>query len=67
MVSINPTTAGPLRDRLNIFMINTAGTATIEEFKKENIRGVKVRFTPSSRMHHELSLQNPNVKLARQE
>ena len=47
--------------------LSSAGTATIEDFKKENIRGIKVRFTPSSRMHHELSLQNPSVKLARQE
>ena len=30
IVNISPTMAGPLRDRPNIFMINTAGVATMD-------------------------------------
>ena len=47
--------------------ISSSGTATEEEFSKENIRGIKVRFTPSSKLRYELGLQNPNLTLSRQE
>lgn len=46
--------------------LSSSGTAAKEDFKKENIRGIKVRFTPSSKMRHELKLQNPLVQLSRQ-
>ena len=47
--------------------ISSSGTVTEEEFSKENIRGIKVRFTPSSKLRYELGLQNPNLTLSRQE
>ena len=47
--------------------ISSSGSATKEEFSKENIRGIKVRFTPSPKLRYELSLQNPNLTLALQE
>lgn len=47
--------------------LSSSGTATKEDFTKENIRGIKVRFTPSSKMRHELKLQNPQVKLSREQ
>ncbi len=45
--------------------LSSSGTATEEEFSPENIRGLKVRFMPSSKLRFELSLENPNVKLTR--
>ena len=45
--------------------ISSAGAATEEEFSPELLRGIKVRFMPSSKLRFELSLQNPNVRLAR--
>ena len=39
--------------------------ATYEEFTKENIRGVKVRFVPSSKMRYEMALNNPNMSIVR--
>ena len=47
--------------------LSSSGAATEEEFSKENIRGVKVRFTPSSKLRHEMSMNNPNVRFSRQE
>lgn len=34
--------------------ISSSGTATEEEFSKENIRGIKMRFLPNSRLRYEL-------------
>ena len=45
--------------------LSSSGTATEEEFSAENLRGLKVRFMPSSKLRFELSMQNPNVKLLR--
>ena len=45
----------------------SAGTATEEDFSMENIRGIRVRFTPSSKMRWELSTENPKVSLVRQQ
>ena len=47
--------------------LSSSGTATEEEFSAENLRGLKVRFVPSSKLRFELSMQNPNVKLLRVE
>ena len=47
--------------------ISSSGTLTEEEFSPTNLRGIKVRFMPSSKLRFELSLENPNVKLARVE
>ena len=46
--------------------IASASAATEEDFTPENIRGVRVRFTPSSKMRWELSTENPKVSLVRQ-
>jgi predicted histone-like DNA-binding protein len=46
--------------------ISSSGAATEEEFSKENLRGVKVRFIPSSKLRYEMSMNNPNVKFLRQ-
>ena len=46
--------------------ISSSGAATEEEFSKENLRGVKVRFIPSSKLRYEMSMSNPNVKFLRQ-
>lgn len=45
--------------------ISSAGAASEEEFSPELLRGIRVRFMPSSKLRFELSLQNPNVRLAR--
>ena len=45
--------------------IRNASAATEEDFTLENIRGIRVRFTPSSKLRYELSLENPNMKLVR--
>ena len=45
--------------------LSSSGTATEDEFTMENVRGVRVRFSPSSKMRHELRLNNPNVVLER--
>ena len=45
--------------------VKSASAATEEDFTMENIRGIKVRFVPSSKMRYELSLKNPNVTLVR--
>ena len=45
--------------------ISSAGAASEEEFSPELLRGIKVRFMPSSKLRFELSLKNPNVRLAR--
>lgn len=34
--------------------ISSSGVATEEEFSKENIRGIKMRFLPNSRLRYEL-------------
>lgn len=47
--------------------ISSSGTLTEEEFSPTNLRGIKVRFMPSSKLRFELSLENPNVKLSRVE
>lgn len=46
--------------------ISSSGTATVEDFSPDNIRGLRVRFSPSSKMRYALSLKNPAVQLARQ-
>lgn len=46
--------------------IASKSAATEEDFKQENLLGVKVRFTPSSKMRYELSLKNPKMELQRQ-
>ena len=46
--------------------IASKSAATEEDFKEENLLGVKVRFTPSSKMRYELSLKNPKMELQRQ-
>lgn len=45
--------------------INSRGTATPEEFKSSNVRGVKVIFTKSSTMRYGFSLSNPNLRIMR--
>ena len=47
--------------------ISSSGTLTEEEFSPTHLRGIQVRFMPSSKLRFELSLENPNVKLARVE
>ena len=47
--------------------LSSSGTVTEEEFSPENLRGLLVRFTPSSKMRFELSLANPRVSLSRVE
>ena len=44
----------------------SAGAPTEEEFSMEHVRGIRVRFTPSSKMRWELSTENPKVSLVRQ-
>ena len=44
----------------------SAGAPTEEEFSMEHVRGIRVRFTPSSKMRYELSPKNPNMSLVRQ-
>ena len=46
--------------------IASAGAVTEEEFSMEHVRGIRVRFTPSSKMRWELSTENPKVSLVRQ-
>ena len=49
-------------------LISSKAAATTDAFEKsENIRGLLVRFTPSSKMRHELSLKNPAVQLQLQQ
>ena len=45
--------------------LSSSGAATAEEFSPDNLRGIKVRFLPSSKLRFELSMKNPNVKLSR--
>ena len=45
--------------------ISSTGSATEEEFSKENLRGVKVRFVSSPKMRYEMSMHNPNVTFSR--
>ena len=45
--------------------VSSSGAATEEEFSKENLRGVKVRFTPSSKLRYEISMNNPHIKISR--
>ncbi len=45
--------------------VHSASAATEEDFTMENIRGLKVRFVPSSKLRYEMSLSNPNVTLVR--
>ena len=45
--------------------IQSKGAVNEEDFTKENIRGVKVRFIPSSKMRYEMSMNNPNMSLSR--
>ena len=48
--------------------ISSKAAATTDAFEQsENIRGLLVRFTPSSKMRHELSLKNPAVQLQLQQ
>ena len=44
--------------------ISSKAAATTEAFEQaEHIRGILVRFTPSSKMRYSLSLKNPAVQL----
>ena len=45
--------------------LSSRGAATEEEFSSANLRGIKVRFMPSSKLRFELSLNSPEVKLVR--
>ena len=48
--------------------ISSKAAATTDAFEQsEHIRGLLVRFTPSSKMRHELSLKNPAVQLQLQQ
>lgn len=47
--------------------LSSSGAASEQEFTKENLRGVKVRFTPSSKLRYEISMDNPHVKFYRQD
>ena len=48
--------------------ISSKAAATTDDFEQsEHIRGLLVRFTPSSKMRHELSLKNPAVQLQLQQ
>lgn len=47
--------------------LSSSGTADEKDFSKENIRGIKVRFSPSSKMRHELRMNNPEVVLEREQ
>ena len=46
--------------------IASAGAVSEEDFSTDHIRGIRVRFTPSSKMRWELSTENPKVSLVRQ-
>ena len=43
--------------------LTSKGSASEDDFKIEHLRGIRVRFLPSSKLRYELSLKNPNVKL----
>ncbi len=45
--------------------ISSTGAATEEEFSSENLRGVRVRFTPSSKLRYNISLKHPYMRLVR--
>ena len=47
--------------------ISSSGAATEEEFSAENIRGIRVRFIGSSKLRYEMSLNHPNMVIARQQ
>lgn len=47
--------------------LSSKGAESENDFSSENIRGIKVRFLPSSKMRFELSLKNPNVRLLKTE
>ncbi len=48
--------------------ISSKAAATTDAFEQsENIRGILVRFTPSSKMRYALSLKNPAVQLQQQD
>lgn len=46
--------------------LSSSGAVTKEDFSKANLRGVKVRFVPSTKMRYEISMHNPNVTFSRQ-
>ena len=46
--------------------LSSTGAATKDEFSKANLRGLKVRFVPSTKMRFEMSMNNPNVTFSRQ-
>ena len=47
--------------------ISSKAAATTDDFEQsEHIRGILVRFTPSSKMRYELSPKNPKVQLVHQ-
>ena len=49
--------------------ISSKAAATTEDFTEkpgEYLRGILVRFTPSSKMRYDLSLKNPAVQLQQQ-
>ena len=46
--------------------LSSSGAATKEDFSKANLRGIKVRFVPSTKMRYEMSMYNPNVTFSRQ-
>jgi hypothetical protein len=46
--------------------LSSTGAATKDEFSKANLRGLKVRFVPSTKMRYEMSMNNPNVTFSRQ-
>jgi predicted histone-like DNA-binding protein len=47
--------------------LSSTGTDTPDKFSKENLRGLKVRFVPTSKMRKEFDLNNPKVALLRKE
>ncbi len=47
--------------------LSSTGTDTPDKFSKENLRGLKVRYVPTSKMRKEFDLNNPKVTLLREE
>ena len=54
---------------LGSFRITLSSTCSSskEEFSEENLRGIKIRFVPSSRMRKNLCLNSPEMVLVRED
>ena len=47
--------------------LSSTGAESNDSFSEENLRGLKVRFVPTSKMRKEFDLNNPKVALLREE